>query len=69
MIQFSQEEYIVDESADYAIFKVIISGQRYLPILFNYKVFVSSTKFQPYPGVYSILCWYSTLILCIQILF
>ena len=47
---------MVDESAGYISLKVIIIGQRYLPISFNYKVFVSNTKFQPYPGLYSILC-------------
>ena len=54
MVQFSQGEYMVDESAGYVTLKVIISGKRYLPISFNYKVFVSNTEFQPYPGLYSI---------------
>jgi len=52
MVQFSQKEYMVDESTSYAKLKVIITGQRYLPISFNYKVFVSNTEFQPYPGLH-----------------
>ena len=52
MVQFSQEEYMVDEPAGYAKLKVIITGHRYLPISFNYKVLVSNTEFQPYPGLY-----------------
>jgi len=50
-VQFSEDEYMVDESAGYASLKVIVSGQRHLPISFTYNVFVSNTKFQPYPGM------------------
>jgi len=51
MVQFSQDEYMVNESAGHASLRVIIIGQRDLPISFNYKVFVSNTEFQPYPGL------------------
>ena len=56
VVQFSQEEYMVDETAGYVSLKVIIIGQRYLPISFKYKVFVSNTEFQPYPGLYVYKC-------------
>ena len=52
VVQFSQGEYTVNESAGYASLKVNIIGHRNLPISFKYKVFVSSTEFQPYPGLY-----------------
>ena len=51
MLQFSQKEYMVDESASYAKLKVIITSQRHFPISFNYKVLVSNTESQPYPGL------------------
>ena len=53
MVQFSQGEYMVDESAGYVSLKVILSGQRYIPISFNYRVFVSNTEFK---GLYNIWC-------------
>jgi len=61
MVQFSQAEYMVHESADYAFLKVIIIGQRYIRISFNYKVFVSSTEFHPYPGLHTICAHIGTL--------
>jgi len=54
LVHFSQEEYMVNESAGYITLKVIISGRIYLPISFNYKVFVSNTEFKPNPGLYSV---------------
>jgi len=51
VVQFSKDEYMVDESAGYASLRVDIIGQRDLPISFNYKVFVSNTEFHPYPGL------------------
>jgi len=52
-VQFSQEEYIFDESAGIVTLKVIIksSSKRMHPISFKYRVFVSD-KFAPNPGLY-----------------
>jgi len=51
--QFSQEEYMVDESAGHVILKVTVNGHRSFPISVNLKVFTSS-KFQPRAGKYSV---------------
>ena len=47
--QFSQQQYVVDESADYALLKVTVSGHRTFPISVDAKTFVSS-RFQPKAG-------------------
>ena len=50
-VQFSQELYVVDESASYAILKVTVNGLRASSISVNVKVFVSN-EFQPKAGSY-----------------
>ena len=40
---------MVDESADYALLKVTVSGHRTFPISMDAKIFVSS-RFQPKAG-------------------
>lgn len=61
-VQFSQEQYMVDESAGYAILKVTVNGYRASPISLNVKIFVSN-KFQPKAGKYHnyvvMLCQYT----------
>ena len=52
-MQFSQKNYVVDESAGYVVLKVTVSGYRDIPISVNVKIFVSS-KFQPAAGKYHI---------------
>ena len=47
--QFSQQQYMVDESADYALLKVTVSGYRRFAISVDVKIFVSS-RFQPKAG-------------------
>ena len=47
-VRFSQDKYIVDESAGYVTLKVIVS-KKTIPISVNVKIFVSS-KFQPKAG-------------------
>lgn len=47
--RFSQERYVVDESAGYVTLRVTVSGHRVSAISINVKVFVSS-KFQPKAG-------------------
>ena len=47
--QFSQQRYIVDESAGYVTLKVTVSGYRVSAISVNVKVFVSS-EFRPKAG-------------------
>ena len=49
--QFSQERYVVDESAGYVTLRVTVSGYRVSAISVNVKVFVSS-EFQPKAGNY-----------------
>ena len=51
-MQFSQKNYVVDESAGYAALRVTVSGSRVSAISVNVKVFVSS-GFQPKAGKFT----------------
>ena len=49
--QFSEQQYMVDESDGYALLKVTVSGYRTFAISVDAKIFLSS-RFQPKAGSY-----------------
>ena len=55
---------MVDESADYALLRVTVSGHRTFAITVNAKIFVSS-KFQPRAGKHNICIHMHVLLYCI----
>ena len=53
--QFSEQQYMVDESDGYALLKVTVSGYRTFAISVDAEIFLSS-RFQPKAGSYINIC-------------